>query len=305
MVRIFKKKQELTGRNVASKTGERSSNFSYYSRSSVKPETKRSKPKQEVVIDQDRVGILVRLPRLIIFFVIVFGLLYLIWLNGTTSVQVLNGKKISFLQNPLVYKKASQAYLAKSISSHTKISVNILGLDSYLEHTFPEINNSSTSIPLIGSNLRTTINSAQPIAIMEDSASHRFYLKAGGYVMAQDNLSKPDIKNNLVFPYIIEKFQKLSLGQHAMSLQDLQFIQYIEQELNVQSVPAISYTLLANSRELDVKTQANNILLKFNLQNNVKEQVGSYLSLRKYLLANHITPSSYIDLRVEGRAYYK
>jgi hypothetical protein len=106
-------------------------------------------------------------------------------------------------------------------------------------------------------------------------------------------------------PYVINSFSKININKQALSNSDLAFILYVYDELEAQSIKTSYYTLVPNSRELDVKPAAQPYTIKFNLEEDPKVQTGSYLALRGYLQTNKITASQYIDVRVLGRAYYK
>ena len=106
-------------------------------------------------------------------------------------------------------------------------------------------------------------------------------------------------------PYIMSPYKDIKTNRQLLSVQDLAFITYLFKELNAHSIKTVTYTLVPNSRELDVKMAANSYIVKYNLENNSKEQVGGYLALKRYLESNKINPSQYIDVRVIGRAYFK
>jgi len=45
--------------------------------------------------------------------------------------------------------------------------------------------------------------------------------------------------------------------------------------------------------------------VKFNLMGDARAEAGTYLAVKQRLEAGHVTPGSYIDVRVDERAYYK
>ena len=307
---LFNKKQKnnLRTRIVDVDQKNKSKSFSYYSRpriniSRVKKENSPKENNQRVNND-DRVGILKRIPGLIIFFSLIGVFCYFIWLNGKTIVYLSKQNDV-FLQSSEIYTKAANDYLNNSISSHTKLSINTKGLDSYIESKFPEVSLSSSSIPPLGNQIRTEIVSSKPFASIEDSNSRIFYLRSDGIVMSAENVKNSELHNNLNLPHIVTKYQSLSVGMIALSSKDLSFVNFVSQEMAAKSQPVVSFTFIPVSRELDVKGTSTSITVKYNLENDPKVQVGSYLALEKYLSNNHITPSSYINLMVTGRAYYK
>ena len=64
-------------------------------------------------------------------------------------------------------------------------------------------------------------------------------------------------------------------------------------------------TLPPAASELDVKIAGKPYFVKFNLQaDDARRQAGTFLATQAQLQRKGITPAQYIDVRVEGRAYY-
>ena len=67
-----------------------------------------------------------------------------------------------------------------------------------------------------------------------------------------------------------------------------------------------SMTLPPAADELDVHLTGVNYYIKFNLANDdARQQVGTFLATQAQLKSQGITPGQYIDVRVDGRAYYQ
>jgi len=80
-------------------------------------------------------------------------------------------------------------------------------------------------------------------------------------------------------------------------------------QLRAQNVSIKAMTLPAASSELDVYIGGTSYFVKFNLQDindsAANIQSGTFLALKKHLAEQNKTPSQYIDVRLEGRAYYR
>ncbi|MGH7241431.1 MAG: hypothetical protein ACREGB_03995, partial [Candidatus Saccharimonadales bacterium] len=58
--------------------------------------------------------------------------------------------------------------------------------------------------------------------------------------------------------------------------------------------------------ELDVKPAGVGYFVKFNMhEDTARQQAGTFLAVRERLVSQGVTPGSYIDVRLDGRAYYK
>ena len=97
------------------------------------------------------------------------------------------------------------------------------------------------------------------------------------------------------------------MGQLALSSQTVSFIQSVVYELQHQKVTYSRLVLPAGSQELDVYIEGQPYYVKFNIHDvtTAREQVGSYLAAMHYLKEQGAAPSSYVDVRVAGRAYYR
>ncbi len=65
-------------------------------------------------------------------------------------------------------------------------------------------------------------------------------------------------------------------------------------------------TLPVGTSELDVRLAGQPYSVKFNLESGTaRQQAGTFLATESKLKSQNVTPAEYIDVRVDGRAYYK
>jgi hypothetical protein len=99
---------------------------------------------------------------------------------------------------------------------------------------------------------------------------------------------------------------RLTEGKTVLSGSAVSFMRVILAELSAQNVSMQRLTLPAATSELDVYPIGVQYYVKFNLQSQTAlQQVGTYLATIEKLREQGITPAQYIDVRVDGRAYYK
>jgi hypothetical protein len=92
----------------------------------------------------------------------------------------------------------------------------------------------------------------------------------------------------------------------ALAGTEVNFIQTVVAELQAKGVAIESLTLPPAAYELDVKPVGVGYFVKFNMHEpTARQQSGTFLAVRARLATQSITPSSYIDVRLDGRAYYK
>jgi hypothetical protein len=94
--------------------------------------------------------------------------------------------------------------------------------------------------------------------------------------------------------------------KQALSSADVGFIRTVKAQLAARHVGISSMDLPAGTSELDVHINGDPYFVKFNLESGTaRQQSGTFLATRAELKRRHSVPAQYIDVRVDGRAYYK
>ncbi|GAC1502981.1 MAG: hypothetical protein NVS1B10_07930 [Candidatus Saccharimonadales bacterium] len=77
-------------------------------------------------------------------------------------------------------------------------------------------------------------------------------------------------------------------------------------ELRLKHFEVSSLSLPTSTSELDVSLTNQPYYIKFNLQtDNARGESGTFLAAIASLNKQSITPTKYIDVRLNGRAYYQ
>ncbi len=97
----------------------------------------------------------------------------------------------------------------------------------------------------------------------------------------------------------------IALGKVALPSSSVTYITEVVGQLRAQQLAIAALTLPAASSELDVRVSGAPYTIRFNLQGNARAEAGTYLAAIAQLNREHKVPSTYIDVRVDERAYYK
>jgi hypothetical protein len=97
----------------------------------------------------------------------------------------------------------------------------------------------------------------------------------------------------------------VSLGKLALPSRTVAYITEVVGQLNAQHITVTSITIPAGTSALEVRIQGAKYLIKFNLHGDARAEAGTYLAVIAQLNREHKVPAAYIDVRVDGRAYYK
>ncbi|HWT56223.1 MAG TPA: hypothetical protein VN031_04340, partial [Candidatus Microsaccharimonas sp.] len=209
-----------------------------------------------------------------------------------------------FLQSSATYQQAAAKAFASSLLNGNKITVNSVGIQQKLQQQFPELSQVSVTIPLMSHQPIIYIAPTTPGLILATS-NDSFILDDNGKALISTT-DATDI-SKLSLPTVTDQSGlQVKKGDTALAGTSVAFIQTVVTELKAKGVSVESITLPPAAYELDVKPAGVGYFVKFNMhENTARQQAGTFLAVRERLGSQGVTPASYIDVRLDGRAYYK
>lgn len=247
-----------------------------------------------------------RLGLLALLLIVLVVIISLLGLSRTPKVALLDFNSPIKLSNE--QKTKYQAYatklLASSIWNSNKLTLNSSGIDAGMLSKYPEISNASLNVSLFGRQPILYIEPAQPALILVES-NGAFAVDTSGRAMFK--ASTPQALNLGNVPILTDQSNLRAKVQHlVLPTTDIAFIQMVIGQLANKNFRVSSMTLPATSSELDVYLTGQAYYIKFNLENNdPRQQAGTFLATIAHLSSQNITPSKYVDVRVDGRSYYQ
>ncbi|MEO8105095.1 MAG: hypothetical protein ABI602_02040 [Candidatus Saccharibacteria bacterium] len=219
-------------------------------------------------------------------------------------VLVAGSNQQPFLQNQQIYSQAVARQLRASIWNHNKITVNTTRINQQLAAQFPELASASITLPLLSHRPVVYLEPATP-AIIFHSSSGSYVLDTTGKVLLGGAI--PDAVDKLGLPVLTDQSGlAVAINHQVLRSSDVSFIQTAVGELKAHGYTPSSLVLPAASSELDIQLAAQPYFIKFNLQSeDARQQVGTFLAATAKLKSLKTVPSTYMDVRVNGRAYYK
>lgn len=224
-------------------------------------------------------------------------------LSPGAKVVPLTGSDSSLLRAPEVYEAAADRQLGRSIWNRNKITVNTSTLSRQLLKEFPELRSVSVTVPLLAHRPVVYVEPAQPVLVLVAANGAFIVDNAGKALLRNDN---PHDFSRLKLPILNDQSGlRINVNRQALPAGDIRFIQIIVAQLAAKQFTVSDMTLPAGTSELDVKLAGQPYMVKFNLQSDkAKEQAGTFLAAMAELRRQNITPR-YVDVRVDGRAYYQ
>lgn len=248
--------------------------------------------------------------------VILFCVLDVLHLSPSPKVVALTNSTTGYFLQPIsVYQRAASTLFRKSIWNGNKVTVNTDQITATLRAEFPELSDVSITLPLMGHRAVVYVAPTTPSLLYTTNggstagtptATTTMVLDQNGIaVIAASQLSGSDA---LKLPTVTDvSGLALKPGKQVLSADSVHFIQTVAGELAAKGVSVASMTLPSAAYELDVYPKGAGYYVKFNMHasGSAMQQVGTFLAVQQRLKAEQRTPSQYIDVRINGRAYYK
>ncbi|MBI3624435.1 hypothetical protein HY218_02260 [Candidatus Saccharibacteria bacterium] len=245
-----------------------------------------------------------RLPSYVAWLIIVGSLLYALTLS--TEPKIVVGQptiETSLLRNSAIYQKAIHDILNHSIFNHSKLTINTQSVAHQITSTFPEIQNATITIPLIGHRPVIGLDPAQPSVVITGPGGS-FILAADGQALVKAADAPKQLRSRLPD---VQDDSRLTIeqGRGALPKDTVVFMTTIIIQLSLQRVALEKLRLPAVVNEFDATPTGQPYYIKFDVSGDARLQAGTFLATRQWLDSQHLAPKEYIDVRVDERAYYK
>jgi hypothetical protein len=304
--RSSKSKQPPVRQRIRSDDSPPPAPYNYYARRDQRPEAgERTRIQNEPVRKRLKVRSFVGLPtRIAIAGGVIVGL-GLLWLPGPARVEFLSVKDapVFSVRDRNAYQQGADDIVARSLGNRFKPTLDTKAVESQMLREFPELATVRVTSPFIGTRPTVYVEIAQPVLLLAASNGTYVIDDRGKALALQDNVTE---EQTAELPVVTDQSNiRVSLNKQVLTPDNILFIRTILAQLDAKGVAYANLTLPANANELDVRPEGQPYFVKFNLASNTpRAQVGTMLATMQDLKKKNITPSSYIDVRVEGRAYY-
>jgi hypothetical protein len=284
-----------------------SSNYSYSSQRSEEPvnlgrQTERTKAR----VVKNAQFWLQRFGMIILLLVVIIAAFKVISLSSNPRILLFDSNSALIItpSERREYQAAADKILSKSALNRNKITVNTNDLSKQMMSEFPGLESVDVSIPLMANRPVVYLEPAQPALVLSES-NGSYEITSNGRAVLKS--SDPKTLNLGSLPVLKDQSGlQVQLNHQVLPTNYIGFIQTVIGQLTAKGITVSSMTLPSSAEELDVYPAGQSYYIKFNLVNNdPRQQVGTYLATLASLKSQKITPSKYVDVRVDGRAYYQ
>jgi hypothetical protein len=222
-------------------------------------------------------------------------------------VSLTDNNSSAFVLNKAAYQAAADRLLNESIWNHNKVTVDTAKIDRQLLAQFPELASVSITIPPLTHHPIVYLQPAQAAIVIQSSSSGSFVLNSNGRVLLATSHDPLAAGEAASLPVVTDlSGLKLALGRQVLPANTVSFVQTVVAQLAAKKYTVTSMSLPPAASELDVALAGQAYTIKFNLENSdARQQVGTFLATIAELQSQGITPAHYVDVRVDGRAYYQ
>lgn len=209
-----------------------------------------------------------------------------------------------FLQSEDVYAEAAGRILQASPLYRTKLTIDTKAIARKLTTQYPELEHVVISVPLIGSQPVFYLEPASPALLLATQAGEVYVVDSNGKALALFTGTSAVSKLNL--PTVTdESGLPVTLGAIALPGTNVTFIKEVTGQLKAKRIGIHSLTLPAGASELQVRISGAAYVVRYNLHGDARVGVGTFLAVKQQLERENKTAREYVDVRVDGRAYYK
>lgn len=260
--------------------------YSYYGNQSKVTTEKKSKNKFSTIF--------LRVP-LLLALVALFGLV--IYVDSSPIVRLEdNNQSIRTVEE---YRIISAQAMNSSIFNITKLTFNYDLVEDFIKKKCPEISYVDTSFNVVSRQPVVKLHFYVPVAIFQ-SGGKLWLIDEKGRIISE---LKSENKN---LPLIVDEVGAVGEpGKMAISTSDIEFIIDLLKYSKQKGINIANITTPLIPRQLDIRAEGEGYYTKFNLNENVIEQLGTWIAARQTLANSNQVPTNYIDIRAADKVFWK
>lgn len=256
---------------------------------------------------QSRVSPIKRGLRVVLFLIMAALLINSLILSKEATIVIAsaNGKPQSASRDPKAYENAVRDILASSFRNTNKVTVDTRAISETLRENFPELAGATVSLPLVGHRLTVYVDVSSSRLLITAADGSTYVLDDHGKAIAPMVTTDELLRAGL--PQLHDQSHlDIEVGKTVLPSTTVAFIAEVSRQFKEAGIEVASMTLPTTpGEELQVRIKDVPYYIKFNVRGNARVEVGTFLALKQYLDAQKKTPTAYIDVRVENRAYYR
>ncbi|MDZ7744214.1 MAG: hypothetical protein U5K77_00425 [Candidatus Saccharibacteria bacterium] len=246
-----------------------------------------------------------KLPGFIAILIIIGCIFYILSLDISPRIVTVEqpDESLSILQSEEIYQEAARDALKANVLHRFKLTIDTRSIERSLLQQFPELDQIAITVPVASRRPVIEIRAKTPAFVLTSDVN-AVVVDTRGRVIVDVADVEHDVQS--MVPQIIDEVGLTpKVGDWILPSDTVAFIKSTKLLLESANIKVEQLVLPVIANELHVWPQGEGYYLKFNTANDAREQVGAYIATKKDLNAKGVQPGEYIDVRVEGRVFYK
>ena len=188
-----------------------------------------------------------------------------------------------------------------SLKNKNKLTLDQQGISEALKKRFPEIAAVSLELPWLTQTPKINLQISAP-ALFLNSQGKLYVIDTKGRAVS----SSADLPNVQGLSIVDDQsgFSN-EAGRQVLSASEVSFIDSLIRQSKYAGVPISSLSLPAKPEQLDLRTADSAYYVKFYLGGDSATQIGQFLATRAQFANDGTQPSEYLDVRVQGKIFYR
>ncbi len=187
------------------------------------------------------------------------------------------------------------------LKNKNKITFDEQGIANTLKNQFPEIDSVDFQLPLLGKTANIYISVSGP-ALFLKSQGQIFVIDQKGRAVALATVM-PQAEG--LIPVEDQSGYPVQIGNQVLNAQEVSFISSLNNQAKKSKITVSSIVIPQKAQELDIRTVDKPYSVKFYLGGDPAVQIGQWLAARAQFEKDGTTPDKYLDVRVQGKIYYR
>ncbi len=251
------------------------------------------------------------LPSALAMIVIAGSILYALSLDvDSAKVRVVQWDGATFIEqeettvfNEASYAASFQQQLGDSILNKNKLTIKSGSISEHIESNFPEILAAEVRFGLIDRTPILNIVPREPHLIVEVEDGTKHLLDRDGFSMSEVAATSGLLDELLIINDQVGL--QIAHGAQALPQDTIKFIDAVVYQLHSADLTIDSMALPAIANELHVKLAGEAFVGKFDVTADPRTQSGAFIASYRQLSEEDVIPDEYLDVRVDGRVYYR
>lgn len=210
----------------------------------------------------------------------------------------------AYLRDRDEYQASINDKLKSSPFYRFRPTLNSEKLSSQIESQFPELQEVVISVPMFSHRPVVEFVVATPAALITSNNSV-YVIDGDGRVLfnQKDAYDSSKIKN---LPLVNDVSKTtITIGKPALSSTQVEYVRQVYLQAAARGEKVSSIELQPGGTEIWVRFNDAAYFVKFNLNADARQSVGTYFAVSEKLKGEGATPKEYIDVRVPERAFVK